>query len=77
MKTNKIIAGLILAVAYPLMYYSWTLTIKHTWVATILCSFKMTLLTSIQTCFDLSKADIPIETQPNSMRKLWCLKLTK
>ena len=35
MRTNRIIAGTILVLAYPLTYYTWVMTIKNTWVSTI------------------------------------------
>ena len=33
MRTNKILAGIIVAVSYPILYYAWVKTIKNTWVS--------------------------------------------
>lgn len=35
MRTNKVIAGMVLGVAFPALYYTWVMTVKNTWVQSI------------------------------------------
>lgn len=35
MRTNKVLAGIILLSSYPILYYTWVKSLQNTWVTTL------------------------------------------
>jgi len=71
MRTNKFVAGGILAISYPFFYYTWVKAIKNTWVISCLVRSIMILLTDILISWTPKPKDLRKETLRRNLRRLW------